>query len=203
MSGTRLNNSIHYQLLWNRLLALVEEQAQVLVRTAFSPVVRACGDVSVGVFDLQGRMLAQAVTGTPGHVNTMAESVKHFIREFPLETMKAKDAYITNDPWMGTGHLNDFVVVTPCFYGGKCVALFCCTSHLMDVGGLGAGTEAIDVHAEGLYIPMLKLLDEGSRQFDAYLDDQGKQPAAGRYRRGYLFAGGVQRRRREAVAGNI
>jgi N-methylhydantoinase B len=161
MTTIKLNNSIQLQIIWNRLLAIVEEQAQVLIRTAFSPLVRACGDLSVGVFDTQGRMLAQAVTGTPGHVNTMAESVKHFIQQFPVKTMKANDAYITNDPWMGTGHLNDFVVVTPCIYDGECVALFCCTSHLMDVGGLGAGTEAPDVFVEGLYIPRLKLIDEG------------------------------------------
>jgi N-methylhydantoinase B len=161
MEPSKLNNSVHLQIIWSRLLALVEEQAQVLKRTAFSPLVRACGDLSVGLFDLQARMLVQAVTGTPGHVNTMAESVKHFIRRFPIGTMKADDAYITNDPWMGTGHLNDFVVVTPCFHNNVCVALLCCTSHMMDLGGLGAGTEALDVFAEGLYIPMLKLIDEG------------------------------------------
>ena len=109
----------------------------------------------------QGRMLAQAVTGTPGHVNSMAESVKHFMRHFPLETMKPGDAYITNDPWMGTGHLNDFVITTPCFRNGKLVALFSCTSHLMDIGGIGFGPDATDVFMEGLYIPMLKLIDQG------------------------------------------
>lgn len=162
MDEINSQSAIRYQVLWNRLLALVEEQAQVLIRTAFSPLVRACGDVSVGIFDVSGRMLAQAVTGTPGHVNTMAESVKHFLRRFPVDTMKAGDAFITNDPWMGTGHLNDFVVVTPCFFQEKCVALFACTSHLMDIGGLGAGTEAPDVFAEGLYIPIIKLIDQGA-----------------------------------------
>ncbi len=152
---------IDLQIMWNRLIAVVEEQAQVLMRTAFSPIVRECGDLSAGVFDLRGRMLAQAVTGTPGHVNSMAESVKHFIRHFPIAAMKAGDAYITNDPWMGTGHLNDFVITTPCFRGGKPVALFSCTSHLMDIGGIGFGPDATDVFMEGLYIPMLKLIDQG------------------------------------------
>ena len=147
--------------MWNRLIAVVEEQAQMLIRTAFSPIVRECGDLSAGVFDLHGRMLAQAVTGTPGHVNSMAELVKHFIRHFPIETMKEGDTYITNDPWMGTGHLNDFVVTTPCFHKGKVVALFSCTSHLMDIGGIGFGPDATDVFMEGLYIPMLKLIDQG------------------------------------------
>jgi N-methylhydantoinase B len=158
IDGARL---IELQIMWSRLIAVVEEQAQVLIRTAFSPIVRECGDLSAGVFDRQGRMLAQAVTGTPGHVNSMAESVKHFIRHFPIETMKPGDAYITNDPWMGTGHLNDFVVTTPCFKDGRLVALFSCTSHLMDIGGIGFGPDATDVFMEGLYLPMLKLIDQG------------------------------------------
>src|SRR5436305_6315786 len=154
---------IDLQIMWNRLIAVVEEQAQVLMRTAFSPIVRECGDLSAGVFDRQGRMLAQAVTGTPGHVNSMAESVKHFIRHFPLDTMKPGDAYITNDPWMGTGHLNDFVFTTPAFNKrGELVALFSCTSHLMDIGGIGFGPDATDVFMEGLYIAMLKLIDQGT-----------------------------------------
>jgi N-methylhydantoinase B len=126
--------------MWNRLIAVVEEQAQTLLRTAFSSIVREAGDLSAGIFDAKGRMLAQAVTGTPGHVNSMAESVKHFIAHFGLESMQPGDAYITNDPWMGTGHLNDFVITTPCFRGrwwGCSRAL-----HLMDIGGIGFGPTA-------------------------------------------------------------
>ena len=152
---------IRRQVMWNRLIAVVEEQAQTLVRTAFSPIVRECGDLSAGVFDLKGRMLAQAVTGTPGHVNSMAESLKHFLRHFPPATMHKGDIYVTNDPWMGSGHLNDFVVATPCFRDDRLVALFCCIAHLTDVGGLGMGPDGTDVHMEGLYVPMTKLADRG------------------------------------------
>ncbi len=158
---TEDKKNIQNQVMWNRLLSVVEEQGQTLVRTAFSPIVRECGDISAGVFDLDGRMMAQAVTGTPGHVNSMAESVKHFINHFPLNTMNEGDIFITNDPWMGTGHLNDFVITTPCFKDKKIVGLFSCTSHLTDIGGLGVGPDATDVHMEGLYIPMLKLADKG------------------------------------------
>ena len=153
--------TIRRQIMWNRLIAVVEEQAQTLMRTAFSPIVREAGDLSAGVFDTRGRMLAQAVTGTPGHVNSMAESVRHFLRHFPVETMHEGDIYITNDPWMGTGHLNDFVLTTPCFHRGRLVGLFSCTSHLTDIGGVGFGPDATDVHMEGIYIPMLKLADRG------------------------------------------
>ena len=154
-------SAIDLQVMWQRLIAVVEEQAQTLLRTAFSPIVRECGDLSAGVFDTQGRMLAQAVTGTPGHVNSMAASVRHFIARFPVEGMEPGDAYITNDPWMGTGHLNDFVVVTPCFHEGRPVALFACTSHLMDIGGIGFGPDGTDVHMEGLSIPLLRLARGG------------------------------------------
>jgi N-methylhydantoinase B len=154
-------SDIDLQIMWNRLLAVVEEQAQTLLRTAFSSIVREAGDLSAGIFDARGRMLAQAVTGTPGHVNSMAESVKHFIGHFGLHNMQPGDAYITNDPWLGTGHLNDFVITTPCFYRGRLIGLFSCTSHLMDIGGIGFGPDGTDVFMEGLYIPFLKILEAG------------------------------------------
>jgi N-methylhydantoinase B len=110
---------IQRQIQWNRLIAVVEEQAQVMIRTAFSTTVREAGDLSAGVFDLQGRMLAQAVTGTPGHVNSMMESVGHFLAKFPAATMREGDHYITNDPWLGTGHLHDLTVVSPAFDAGS------------------------------------------------------------------------------------
>src|SRR5215212_11559904 len=106
-------SQIHMQIMWSRLIAVVEEQAQTLVRTAFSASVREAGDLSAGAFDLQGRMLAQAVTGTPGHVNSMAAAVGHFLARYPVAQMHPDDKYLTNDPWLGTGHLHDFTLVSP------------------------------------------------------------------------------------------
>jgi N-methylhydantoinase B len=153
---------IQRQIMWNRLIAVVEEQAQTMIRTAFSTTVREAGDLSAGIFDLQGRMLAQAVTGTPGHVNSMMESVGHFLKKFPAETMQPGDHYITNDPWLGTGHLHDLTVVTPAFRRGKMVGLFANTAHVIDVGGLGMGPEGRSVFEEGLYIPIIKCFDRGT-----------------------------------------
>src|ERR1700761_2500464 len=152
---------IHRQIMWNRLIAVVEEQAQIMIRTAFSTTVREAGDLSAGIFDLQGRMMAQAVTGTPGHVNSMAESVNHFLRKFPAGTMRPGDHYITNDPWLGTGHLHDLTVVTPAFHRGRIVGLFANTAHVIDVGGLGMGPEGRSVFEEGMYIPIVKCFDQG------------------------------------------
>ncbi len=152
---------IQRQVMWNRLIAVVEEQAQTMIRTAFSTTVREAGDLSAGIFDLDGRMLAQAVTGTPGHVNSMMESVGHFLRKFPAATMQPGDHYITNDPWLGTGHLHDLTVVTPAFHRGRIVGLFANTAHVIDVGGLGFGPEGRSVFEEGLYIPIVKCFDRG------------------------------------------
>lgn len=161
MSGTI--SRLDRQLVWDRLLAIVEEQAQTLMRTAFSTVVREAGDLSAGVFSVTGDMLAQAVTGTPGHVNAMAASVSKFLAVHPLETLCDGDVLLTNDPWDGTGHLNDFTAVTPVFRAGRCVALFASTSHIADVGGRGFGPDANDLFEEGLRIPICPLFRKGER----------------------------------------
>ncbi len=150
---------IQRQVMWSRLIAVVEEQAQTMIRTAFSTTVREAGDLSAGIFDLQGRMLAQAVTGTPGHVNSMMESVGHFLRKFPAATLAPGDHLITNDPWLGTGHLHDLTVVSPAFRRGTLVGLFANTAHVIDVGGLGMGPEGRSVFEEGLYIPIVKCFE--------------------------------------------
>ncbi len=149
------------QVMWNRLLAVVEEQGHALIRAAFSPIVRECGDISAGIFDLQGRMLAQAVTGTPGHINTMAEAVKTLRGRFAVQDMKPGDIYLTNDPWIASGHLNDFLLMMPVFYRDRVVGFTSCTSHLVDLGGLGMGPEGADIFDEGLLIPPCKLMDAG------------------------------------------
>ena len=154
-------SKVAYQVMWNRLISVVEEQAQALVRTAFSTSVREAGDLSAGVYNADGAMLAQAVTGTPGHVNAMADAVPHFIRRIGRETMAEGDVYITNDPWEGTGHLHDITVVSPSFHNGALIGFFACTAHIVDIGGRGFGADAHSVYEEGLYIPIMRLMDRG------------------------------------------
>lgn len=161
MQANKMQETIRTQVLWNRLVSVVEEQAQALLRTAFGSVAREAGDLSAGVYDTQGRMLAQAVTGTPGHVNTMAIAVAHFLDRFPLGSMLQGDVYVTNDPWLGTGHLFDYVVVTPVFKDQQTVALFASTCHTIDVGGIGFSADARSVFEEGTCIPHLRLSKAG------------------------------------------
>lgn len=160
MSEARLD-PILLEVLWNRLVSVVEEQARALMRTSFTSVVREAGDLSAGLFDRRGRMAAQAVTGTPGHVNAMATSVHHFLREIPAETLEPGDVMITNHPWQTSGHLNDFTVITPIFHEGRIVAYFgnCC--HALDVGGRGLGADARQVYEEGLFVPVTRLFVRG------------------------------------------
>src|SRR5579875_1873350 len=103
------------EILWSRLIAVANEQAAALMRTSFTPIVREVGDLSAAVFDARGRMLAQAVTGTAGHINALATGMRHFLAAHPPETLRAGDVLITNDPWMTSGQLNDLSVVTPVF----------------------------------------------------------------------------------------
>jgi N-methylhydantoinase B len=160
MRGSQLD-PILLEVLWNRLISVVEEQARALMRTSFTSVVRESGDLSAGVFDRRGRMVAQAVTGTPGHINTMATSVHHFLREIPAETLRPGDALITNNPQQTAGHLNDFTVITPIFHGGELVAFFGNTCHALDVGGRGLGADARQVYEEGLFVPVTRLFRGG------------------------------------------
>ena len=158
---SKQHSKVAYQVMWNRLISVVEEQAQALVRTAFSTSVREAGDLSAGVYDVDGNMLAQAVTGTPGHVNAMADAVPHFIRRIGRDNIHNGDVYITNDPWEGTGHLHDITMVTPSFHDGALVGFFACTAHIVDIGGRGFGADAHSVYEEGLYIPIMKFADKG------------------------------------------
>ncbi|CDN52127.1 hydantoinase B/oxoprolinase family protein [Neorhizobium galegae] len=154
-------SDVHMQIMWNRLISVVEEQAVTLIRTAFSTSVRESGDLSAGVFNRGGKMIAQAVTGTPGHVNAMAEAVGHFIRDIGPENIFEGDVYITNDPWKGTGHLHDFTVVSPSFRNGAIVGYFACTAHVVDVGGRGFGPDANEVYEEGIFVPIMKFAERG------------------------------------------
>ena len=163
-AGRDLKNTgrdLALQVMWNRLISVVEEQALSLVRTAFSTSVREAGDLSAGVFDLRGQMMAQAVTGTPGHVNTMAAAVDHFIDAIGTDRMYPGDVYLTNDPWKGTGHLHDITVVTPVFRAGRLIAYFGSTAHVVDIGGRGFGPDASEIYEEGLFIPIMKLAERG------------------------------------------
>ncbi len=149
------------EVLWNRMIGVVNEQAAALMRASFTSIVREAGDLSAGVFDRRGRMIAQAVTGTPGHINSMATSMGHFLEAFPLTSLRPGDVLVTNDPWKTASQLNDITLITPVFRDGRPVAFFGNTCHALDIGGRGLSADAHEVFEEGLFIPLLKLYDGG------------------------------------------
>jgi N-methylhydantoinase B len=153
---------------WSRLISTVEQQAVALIRTSFTPSVAECGDLSACVFDPRGYMLAQAVTGTPGHINSMARCIRHVLDEYPAETLEPGDVIITNDPWLTSGHHYDVTIVTPIFRSGTLVAFFGNICHTADIGGRPYGPDAMDVYEEGLHIPILKLFQRGQPNADLF-----------------------------------
>jgi N-methylhydantoinase B len=149
------------EVVWNRLLSVANQQQDALIRTAFSTIVRESQDLACGIFDTRGRMIAQSISGTPGHINAMATSMKHFLAAFPPDKLGPGDVLITNDPWMTAGQINDITITTPFFKDSQLVALFANTCHSADIGGRILSAEAREVFEEGLRLPIMKLFDRG------------------------------------------
>ena len=147
--------------LWNRLINTATEQMKALVRTAFSTIVRESEDCAAGVFDRHGVLMAQAPSGTPGQINSIAVAIPNFLAVFPAHTLKPGDVMITNDPWRNAGHLNDITVITPIFRGEELVAFFGSCAHALDIGGRGFSSEARSLYEEGIFIPICKLAEGG------------------------------------------
>jgi len=154
-------DGIQLEILWSNLISIVSEQARALQRIAFSPVVREAGDLAAGMFDAEGRMVAQAVTGTPGHINSLAAAVRNITSKYPSDGLVPGDVLIVNDPWISAGHFFDITVLTPVFHKGRIIGYFGSTIHHTDIGGYGVGAGARDVHEEGLWIPITKLYEAG------------------------------------------
>jgi N-methylhydantoinase B len=165
---TRTFDSIELEVLWQSLIATVNEQARALQRAAFSPIVREAGDLANAVFDRRGRMVAQAVTGTPGHINSLARAATAILDEYPTDSLVEGDVLITNDPYKTAGQLLDVTVLYPVFRKGRCIAFFGSTIHHTDVGGYGIGAGARDVFEEGIWIPIVRLMIAGHRNADAW-----------------------------------
>lgn len=148
---------IFLEVLWNRLLSVVNEQQVALMRTAFSTIVRETQDLACGVFNTEGAMVAQSLTGTPGHINAMATGMRHVLDEYPPERLAEGDVLLTNDPWLTAGQINDITVATPVFRRGRIVGYFANTCHAADIGGRILSAEAREVYEEGLRLPIMKL----------------------------------------------
>ncbi len=153
-------DGIELEILWSNLIGIVSEQAKALQRIAFSPIVREAGDLASGLFDARGRMVAQANTGTPGHINSLAAAGEALHKPFDGKLVPG-DVIITNDPWMSAGHFFDITVLSPIFWHERLIGYIGSTIHHTDIGGYGIGAGARDIHEEGLWIPPSKLYEAG------------------------------------------
>ena len=184
---------VSLEIVWTRLVSIVDEAATTFVRTSFSTLVREANDFAVVLTDADGRSLAQSSLSIPSFIGTLPATVKHVIREAPLDSMRPGDAFVTNDPWMGTGHLHDVTTVMPLFRDDQVIAFAAVTSHVPDIGGRLRNSGIREIFEEGLQIPIVRLVREGQpdeavvafirrnvRVPDATMGDIWGQVAAGR-----------------------
>jgi len=151
---------IMLEILWRRLVSIVDEADASVSRTAFSSLLRDAHDYTCIFTDRNGRLLAQGTFCTPGQAGAMTLGVKKWINMLPAASYKPGDIFITNDPWLLAGHLNDVCVMSPVFYSDKLTGFTACVFHHSDIGGRVA-SDNHDVYEDGLFIPPLKLYDAG------------------------------------------
>jgi len=151
---------ITLEILWRRIISVVDEADASVARTAFSSLLRDAHDYTCIFTDRKGRLLAQGSFCTPGQAGAMTLGVKNWINMLPEESYKPGDIFITNDPWLLAGHLNDVCVMNPIFYKDRVAGFTACVFHHSDVGGRVA-SDNHDVYEDGLFIPPVKLYDAG------------------------------------------
>ncbi|MDF2619312.1 MAG: apc4 1 [Xanthobacteraceae bacterium] len=153
---------VSLEILWTRLVSLVDEAAATLVRTSFSSIVRESNDYAVVLLDRDCQLLAQSSQSIPSFICTLPETVRHFLQVFPRESLRPGDVMITNDPWLGTGHLPDINVAMPIFRGDELVGFSGTVAHAADIGGRLRSPSTAEIFEEGLRIPRSKLISDGS-----------------------------------------
>ncbi len=152
---------ITVEILWTRLVSMIDEASATLWRTSFSTLVREANDFAIVITDLEGRSLAQSSASIPSFIGTLPRTVGHFLKRFPVKTLKPGDVLTTNDPWMATGHIHDINICMPVFRKGKPIAMIAACSHVPDIGGRIRGAGVREIFEEGLQLPMVYLMRKG------------------------------------------
>lgn len=162
---TRIN-PVDLEIYWNRLIAIVDEAGAAMKRTSFSTVVRESNDFTCVMLDSDGKLLAQSSWSVPGFIGTTPHTLRHFLDQYPKDTLRDGDILMTNNPWYGSGHLNDMTMGAPIFHKGRIVAFCVTVAHLSDIGGRQWSAASTELFEEGLHMPILKLYDRGRRNED-------------------------------------
>lgn len=166
--ATPVIDPITLEMLWRRLVSIVGELGSTLRRTSFSTVVRDIGDYGCGIFDAEGRLLAQTPDSTPGLCGPLGSMLRHMLAAHPAATLEAGDVVIGNNPWMASGHHNDISIMAPAFHRGRLIGFVATCCHHVDIGGRRATTESRDNFEEGLRIPTLKFYRRGEPNRDVW-----------------------------------
>src|SRR6185503_11591435 len=161
MTFTKTFNAVTLEMIWTRLISITDEAAAALVRTSFSTIVRESNDFACVLTDARGLSIAQATDSIPSFIGTVPRTIRHFLAEYPPETLDPGDVLITNDIWQGTGHLPDITVAKPIFLNGRIVGFAGSVAHAPDIGGKIRSAESKEVFEEGLQIPVMKVMRRG------------------------------------------
>lgn len=156
------------EIIWTRLISIVDEAGIALMRTAFSEVIRDSADYGIALFDAEYNLLAQACNGTPGFIGAFPYTMQKFGEAYPPEKLTPGDVLITNNPWYCCGHSNDIALSSPIYFKDKVVGYGICVAHHNDIGGRNLTSETMDVYEEGLFIPILKLYEGGTPNETAF-----------------------------------
>lgn len=159
MANTVKIDPIDLEILWQRLIAIMDEVDSIIVKTTFSTILRESRDFACILTDKAGRSLCQSQLSTANFSAVYPLTAKVLLEHFPLASLKEGDVLATNDPWIGTGHLPDYILLTPVFFKGQVVACLGTVSHMSDVGGHPGEIEGEDVFSEGLRMPPFKLVE--------------------------------------------
>ena len=154
-------DAVTLEVLWTRMISIVDEAAKAIVRTSFSTLSNEANDFACILTDARGYALAQNTGSIPSFIGTLPATVRHFLRELGPARIHPGDVLITNDAWMGTGHMSDVSVLKPIFHRERLVAFSATTAHMPDIGGRVRAIEAREVFEEGLHIPLAKLVHAG------------------------------------------
>ncbi len=149
------------EILWSRLIAIADEMAATVLRTAVSPVIGSAQDFGCELLDATGSGLSHATRSMPVFNLVLPEVTRALLAHHPVATMGRGDVWITNDPWLCAGHLDDIAAITPIFRGDRVIAFACTVAHASSIGGVLDGLRARDLYEEGFAIPLLKLHDAG------------------------------------------
>jgi N-methylhydantoinase B len=154
-------DAVSVEVMWTRLVSIVDEAAKVIARTAFSTLSNDANDYACVLTDAAGASLAQNTYGIPSFIATLPATVRHVLAQYGAASMQEGDVFITNDPWIGTGHLPDICLVKPLFHQGRVVAFAATTSHVPDIGGQVRSIAPREIYEEGLHIPPVPFLRQG------------------------------------------